>query len=392
MSRALFSRNADLAKLRDEGYFVQIRGGFLVMRDVPYVDSDGRVRTGELISTLTMSGDETRTPDTHVIYFSGGYPCQADGSPISQIANQTTAFDFGNGLIAQHAFSSKPEGGYIDYHHKMTTYATIVSGPAHVLRPESSPRSFRVPEDEEQSVFNYTETASDRVGIGALTARLAEERVAIIGVGGTGSYILDLIAKTPVREIRLFDGDEFLQHNAFRAPGAPTLELLREAPSKTDYFKELYGRMHRGIVSNTDFLTAANVDLLDGVTFAFLSMDAGEDKRHVVEKLEAIGAGFIDVGMGLELVDGSLGGILRVTTSTPMKREHVHMGRLSFSGGGANDVYASNIQVADLNMLNAALAVVKWKKLRGFYRDGEFEHHSTYTTDCGMLLNADLAA
>ena len=54
-------------------------------------------------------------------------------------------------------------------------------------------------------------------------------------------------------------------------------------------------------------------------------------------------------------------------------------------------MYASNIQVADLNMLNAALAVIKWKKLRGFYRDLEGEHHCTYTTDGNMLLNGDLA-
>ncbi len=40
-------------------------------------------------------------------------------------------------------------------------------------------------------------------------------------------------------------------------------------------------------------------------------------------------------------------------------------------------------------MLNAALAVMKWKKLRGFYRDLENEHHSTFTTDGNMLLNED---
>ena len=45
--------------------------------------------------------------------------------------------------------------------------------------------------------------------------------------------------------------------------------------------------------------------------------------------------------------------------------------------------------MADLNALNACLAVVKWKKLRGFYRDLEQEHHCTYTTDGGMLLNGD---
>jgi hypothetical protein len=109
----------------------------------------------------------------------------------------------------------------------------------------------------------------------------------------------------------------------------------------------------------------------------------------VVKKLESLSVSFVDVGMGLELVDGSLGGILRVTASTPEKRDHVHNGCVSFAGGGEKDIYASNIQVADLNALNAILAVIKWKKIRGFYRDLEKEHHTTYTTDGGMLLNSE---
>ncbi len=389
MSRELFSRNADLKRLRDEGYFVQVVGGLLVMRDVPYVDAKRQVLTGTLISSLTLAGDQTRRPDTHVIHFDGDYPCQADGSPIKEISNQTGDFDLGHGLKAKHKFSSKPENGYADYFHKMSTYAAILSGPAATLKPNVTPRTFRTPEPEEDTVFNYTETASDRVGIGALAERLTSEVVAIIGGGGTGSYILDLVAKTPVREIRLFDEDEFLQHNAFRAPGAASIEDLREAPKKVDYLKAIYSRMHRGIVAHDVALGASNLHLLDGVTFAFISMDAGEDKRLVVEKLEALGASFVDVGMGLELEDGSLGGILRVTASTPSKRDHAHQGRISFSGGGEDDLYASNIQVADLNALNAALAAIKWKKIRGFYRDLEREHHSTYTTDGNMLLNGD---
>jgi hypothetical protein len=213
--------------------------------------------------------------------------------------------------------------------------------------------------------------------------------VAILGTGGTGSYILDLVAKAPVREIRLFDDDDFLSHNAFRAPGAPSLEMLRDAPKKVQYLKGIYERMHRGIVAHPVKMSAETVGLLDGITFAFISMDAGEEKRAVVTKLEALGVPFIDVGMGLELSNGSLGGILRVTTSTPSKRDHIHAGRISFAGGGEQGLYASNIQVADLNALNACLAVVKWKKLREFYRDLENEHHSTYTTDGDMLLNGD---
>lgn len=389
MSRELFSRNPDLKLLRDEGYFVQQQGGHLVMRDVPYVDAHREVRMGTLISSLTLAGDQTQRPDTHVVHWDGDFPCHADGSRIQGISHQAAVIDLGHGLKATHSFSSKPDGGYTDYHHKMTSYANILAGPAAVLKPGVTPRTFREPEEEEDSVFNYAETASDRVGIGILTERLANERVAIIGVGGTGGYILDFVAKTPVCEIRLFDSDEFLTHNAFRAPGAPSLEELREVPKKVDYLKRIYSRMHRNIVTHDVELGADSLHLLDGITFAFLSLDAGDAKRLIIERLEAIGAAFVDVGMGLDLADGSLGGILRVTASTPEKRDHVPQ-RISFVGGGANDIYASNIQVADLNALNAVLAVVKWKKIRGFYRDLECEHHCTYTTDGNMLINGDL--
>lgn len=391
MSRALFSLNPDLARLRSEGYFMRIQGSLLVMLEVPYVDAQRQVRFGTLSSALDLAGDRTRKPETHVINWDGDFPCNADGTRLPGISHQDPNTDLGHGLRARFTFSSKPSDlGYPDYYAKMSTYATILSGPAAVLQPGISPRVLRGgDEEDEASVFNYLDTASSRVGIGALASKLEQEVVAIIGLGGTGSYILDFVAKTPVKQIRLYDGDDFLSHNAFRAPGAPSLEELRDAPKKVHYLKGIYERMHRGIEAHPVKMNTEALGLLDGITFAFLSMDAGEEKRAVVAKLEALGVPFIDVGMGLELSNGSLGGILRVTTSTPTKREHVHQGRISFSGGGGEDVYASNIQVADLNALNACLAVVKWKKLRGFYRDLEKEHHSTYTTDGGMLLNRD---
>lgn len=392
MSRALFSRNADLARLRDEGYFVQVVGGFLVMREVPYVDADRKVRRGTLISSLALAGDQTRQPDTHVMHFDGDYPCFADGSRIAAIAHATARFDLGHGLSAQHAFSSKPDGGYRDYHHKMTTYASILAGPAAVLDPAATPRPYRALDEEEDanSVFNYVETASDRAGIGALTARLAGHRVAIIGLGGSGSYVLDMLAKTPVAEIRIVDADEFLQHNAFRAPGAPSLEELREAPLKVHHFQAIYSRMHRGITAVPQAIGTDNLDLLDGIDFAFLSLDAGEAKAALIARLHERNVAFVDIGMGLELGESGLSGILRVTTSTPASREPIGAhARIPLAGGGAGDVYASNIQVADLNALNAVLAVIKWKKLCGFYCDLEREHHSTYTLDGNMLLNED---
>lgn len=389
----LFSLNADLRQLREEGYFVQIVGGLLVMREVPYVDAQKRVRTGTLVCPLELAGDQTIKPSTHVMHWEGDFPCRADGTPLREIQHQSQFFNLGHGITAQHAFSSRLEpDGYPNFYAKMSTYASILAGPAAVLQCGVSPRIFRAPDESETDlVFNYIDTASYRAGIGGLSEKLEGEIISVIGTGGTGSYIVDLVAKTPVREIRLFDADEFLQHNAFRAPGAPSLEELRDAPKKVDYLKGIYGRMHRGIVAQPVKLDHTNVELLNGTTFAFLCMDAGEDKRVVVQKLEALGVPFIDVGMGLELVNDSLGGILRVTASTPEKRDHIHGGRISFAGGGERDIYASNIQVADLNALNAVLAVIKWKKIRGFYRDLEWEHHCTYTTDGNLLLNGDQA-
>lgn len=390
MSRGPFDLSPDLKRLRDEGYFVQIRGGLLVMREVPYVDASRQVRMGMIISGLNMAGDIAKPPtDTHQVWFAGDFPCKADGSPIGAIEHSSGNFDLGHGLTAKYHLSSKPDGGYPDYYAKLTTYAGVIAGPAAVINPDATPRVFREPEDEGDGVFNYIDTASSRVGIGALAERLAGDTVSIIGLGGSGSYILDFVAKTPVREIRLFDADEFLQHNAFRAPGAPSLEELRRVPRKVEYLKGIYSKMHRHIVAHDAFIGAANLQLIDGTTFAFLSMDAGEPKRLIAERLEALGVAFIDVGMGLELADGALGGILRMTASTPANRDHARR-RISFAGGGPEDIYSTNIQVADLNALNAVLAVIKWKKLRGFYHDAERELHCSYTTDGNQLENGDV--
>ena len=101
---------------------------------------------------------------------------------------------------------------------------------------------------------------------------------------------------------------------------------------------------------------------------------------------------FIDVGMGVELTDDALGGIVRITTSTIEKREHVKEAAQSRSPMAMATMNTSrNIQIADLNALNAALAVIKWKKLFGFYRDLEDEHFTTYTIDGNQLINEDRA-
>lgn len=388
MSQQLISRSSDLRKLRDEGYDVEIRSGYLLIKDVPYVNVKKEVKRGILVSELTLAGDVTTTPSTHV-------PCLRE----SILATRRDLHSKRSGMgvasnwprISQYSFSSKPAGGrsYKDYYEKMTAYVAIFLSHAHAINPNVTAQTFPViPTEEDESVFKYIDTASSRAGINMANKKLGLAKVAIVGLGGTGSYVLDLVAKTPVKEIHLFDGDVLLSHNAFRSPSAASVEELRSKPKKVAYLKDMYSKMRRGIVDHGYYIDASNVDELQGMDFVFLCIDAGDAKKLIVENLDKFGIPFIDVGMGVELVEDSLRGILRITTSTAERRQHFRQ-RVSLADAEENADYDRNIQIADLNALNAALAVVKWKKLYGFYLDFEKEHNSTYTIDSNMLLSED---
>ena len=246
-----------------------------------------------------------------------------------------------------------------------------------------------VPDEEDGSVFNYIDTAATKAGIVAANARLEGGKIAIVGLGGTGGYVLDLVAKTPVAEIHLFDHDLFLNHNAFRCPGAASLEELSKKQQKVDYLAAVYSQMRKNIIPHDCFIDEATVNQLQGMSFVFVCIDKGTGKRLIVERLEEWGLPFIDVGMGIQLGDdNTLGGIVTVTTSTVKKRDHLR-GRVAFvDGEGANE-YSQNVQIADLNALNATLAVIKWKKLCGYYHDVNKEHWCAYTIRTNQLVSGD---
>jgi hypothetical protein len=395
VSHQLISRSPDLKRLRDEGYDIEIRSGYLLMKGVPYVNSKPEVLRGVIVSKLTLANDVTTAPDDHVAFFAGEYPCRADGTPIEQIRNSTGDVRIDEELTVNHTFSAKPKphDRYADYYDKMTTYAAILSGPARLIEPGVDAITHPViAEEEGQSVFHYMDTASSRAEISLVTKKLELSKVVIVGLGGTGSYVLDFVAKTPVKEIHLFDGDVFLQHNAFRSPGAPSGAQLEQKLVKVDYLGRIYSNMHRHIIGHPAYVDASNIDELRTADFVFLCLDRGSAKRLIVDKLTEFGVPFVDVGMGIFLRDDALGGIVRTTTSTPEKRDHViARKRIPFGDSGGNNEYDRNIQIADLNALNAAYAVIKWKKIFGFYVDLEREHHSLYTIDGNDITNEDQA-
>lgn len=362
------------------------------MSDVPYVPHGAGVARGVLVDKLQLGLDDTTSsPADHTMRWVGEPPCDRSGQPLPLFRESANSQQIDSELTTTHMFSAKPGTPDPDYYVKFTRYLRLVAAHAEAIDPTVTAATFPVIEsDDEDSVFFYTDTASSRAGITALNDKLRTHRIAIVGVGGTGSYILDYLARTEVEEIHLFDGDTVLLHNAYRSPGVPTGDQLHAKPLKVTYHHERYASFRRGIVPHPVYLTADNVDELNGMTFVFLSLDRGTTKRAIIERLEELGIPFIDVGMDIFQADGALDGILRVTTSTPLQRDHVReKHRIPLSDGVANDEYAQNIQVVELNALNAAAAVIKWKKLVGYYHDAEHEHHSMYTLESNHLLNED---
>lgn len=391
MSTTRLSRSPDLERLREEGYEVYIhRSGYLVVDHVPYVTAQRDVLRGRLVTALEMDGGTTLPPKDHVVLWSGEAPCDINGRalPLGGGASRTVLAE---DLIVDRTFSSKPDGGYPDYHAKMARYALAISGPAAVLEPGATAMTFDHVEerDDDDSPFEYVDSSATRSRITALMDNLRLSRVVIVGCGGTGSYILDLVAKTPVRLIDVYDADRFRQHNAFRSPGAAPKADLRGGPNKAEYFAAKYRAMHKNVVAHAYALDEENVDELAGADFVFIAIDRGKTKRLIIEKLDRLAIPFIDVGMGVSADDGALGGLLRVTSSLA-GRPMTERRRVSLADPDTNNDYRANVQIADLNALNAALAVIRWKKSLGFYRDLGNEHDAIYEIDLNEIINGDV--
>lgn len=391
MQQKLINLSPDLKKLRDEGYEIEVYGGHLIVHHIPYVNTNRQISYGKLVVQLSLNNNITIAPSTHVIHFMGDDPCHSDGTIISAIQHASLNQRLNDSVVMNLSFSNKPPNGYTDYYHQITTYANIISAPAQSLDKTATARTFKVIESsEDENVFNYYDTNSSRANIYNLTARLRNQRIAIIGLGGTGAYILDFVAKTPVAEICLFDGDVLLQHNAFRFPGAASIEDLNKQQTKVNYLANKYSRIHKVIIPCQEYITEANLEKLNGMSYVFVCVDDNVSKKVIIDHLLVRGITFFDSGLGVNLVDDSLIGTIRLTTGTQNKNDHIAE-RVSFGDDGSNE-YSTNIQIAELNAFNAVFAVMKWKKMSGVYQDLEQEHHTTYSINVSQLLNEETTA
>lgn len=391
MSQLLINHSPDLKRLRDEGYEIEVRSGYLLIHHIPYVTQNKEIHYGVLVSTLTLSSNETTTtPDNHVIHFIGDDPCEIDGSFITSIQNNNALTILTDQITINRTFSNRPQNGYPNYYEKVKRYVEIISAPAKYMDSSVTATTFEViPDSHQETIFQYIDTNSSRANIEMINAKLDKQKIGIIGLGGTGAYILDLVAKTPVKEIHLYDGDSFDQHNAFRSPGAASIDDLKLQQKKTEYYYKIYSNMHRSIHVHNYYITKDNLIELEHMDYVFICVDRNSARKAITDYLVDKTVPFSDVGLGVNIVDDKLTGAVRVTSANKKKNDHLPL-RI-FPEDSDNNEYGTNIQIAELNALNAIFAILKWKKFSGIYVDFENEHHSSYSIGVSKIFNEDVA-
>lgn len=370
MLQQLISLNSDLQKLQSEGFDLEIRDGQIYIHHVPFLNSKQEICAGTLAFTYSAQGNILAPPSDHTAHWIGSKPYTITGHEVPSLINKQV--NGWNGHAETYFLSLYRDGQsgrpYSDFYVKATFYFNTIAGHAFQKnRVEADKIRRMITATPEEDVFNYQDTNSARAGIIGLSNKMKGKNVAIIGIGGTGSYLLDLIAKTPVAEIHLFDDDIFSTHNAFRAPGAATMEDLKHGMSKVEYFSTIYSAMHRHIIPHTERIMEGNISQLFSMDMVFVCVDSVKVRNFISRHLAEQNIPFIDSGLGVEIrSDGNLAGQIRCTTFDGKYGDHLSK---SFGTEEIEDdgVYNTNIQVAELNNLAAILMVIRWKRQLGFY-------------------------
>lgn len=386
MSQKLLDHSTDLQKLVQNGYDLEIRGLLALVHHIPYVNQQADISYGTLVSPLSVSDNSTVTPESHVIYFIGEHPCDKNGKRLSYITHQDSEQNLGSGVIVNHSFSNKPASGYKDYYEKFEQYIKIISAPALSIDRTVTAQTYRAASEESDTVFQYHDTNSSRASITAISEKLSAQNIGIIGLGGSGSYVLDLVSKCPVQNIHLYDADHFYQHNAFRAPGAADISEINACPTKAEYFSEKYSHIHKNIHAHSIYINEENVSSLNGLSFVFICIDKGESKKIITQYLVENNIPFIDTGIGVTSVENFLLGQVRSTLVTVESLSGLSSIDMN-ADNDADDAYKTNIQIAELNCFNACLAIIQWKKYCGFYQDVRKYTTDVYSINDGVLTH-----
>ena len=242
-------------------------------------------------------------------------------------------------------------------------------------------------DDAWEQLFNYIYAisaggAADSVHIKKWRDKLADEIIGIVGVGGTGSYILDLVSKSGVTRILIWDGDSLEERNTRRGVGPAFLNCSNLGQNKAHLLASQYTSPACEIIHYPNDFANPDASIIRNLTFGFIAVDRDESRATVRQAMHEHKIPFIDVGMGVRIENGKLTGGCQAVLC-PQDPAEIQ-GLIPNGGLAFGEQAYRNIQVSEIHALNAALAVIKWKRFRGQYPD---QDHllSSYSIDWNRL-------
>jgi Domain of unknown function (DUF6791)/ThiF family len=382
----LASHNPFIQDLDDLGYHVDFVGGYLVIYGLPYLDQEGGLKYGDWASPVDLIGAVIDVPkNKHQAWWRGGRPYDENHRAL-RLGGGPDRVTITPDLITDCSFSFKlQEDGvnrdYRSFEEKVRTYSEAITAPALHKYPKATPlRGIAIKAAAQGTPLRFPDTMSARYHMNDLSLLLHGKKVAIIGLGGTGSYILDLIARTHLERITLFDDDIVHVHTIFRIPGFIPGAI---GEKKVDALAGHYREWHAGVEPMPERIIAENIDRLSEFDFVFVSVDEGPARLFIVDWLTMRGVPFVDCGMGLERSVVGLSGFLRITgTDRKAFDDNVHTARLPTENAKDGE-YRRRAQITELNALNAALAVIRFKQ--HFKLLDRLDEATSYIFDTGTL-------
>ena len=369
--RELANRNPFVKDLEEQGYLLDFVGGYFLIYGLPYLNGQGELAYGDWATPVDLSAEGVLgPPSNHQAWFRGGLPHDQNGRQL-RLGGREHKVRVAEGFETDNSFSYKllnPTGqmrSYNSFEEKVRTYLDTITGPALTKFPDVTPlRAIEVKAAEQGTPLRFPDTLSSRYHMNDVSRLLEGKRVAVVGLGGTGSYILDFIARTHLAEIAVFDDDKVHVHTIFRFPGFIPHAIGLQ---KVDALGRQYGHWHANITLVAERVTETNIERLRGFDFVFLAIDHGPSRIFIADWLSANGIPFVDCGMGLNRVPVGLNGVVRVTGVDRAAYEET--ARTVFLPGDDPNggEYRKQGQIAELNARNATLAVIRFKQHFAIY-------------------------
>ena len=354
------------------GWVIEVQQNRMSVGEVPYRKKNGKA--GKCRIWVETENDEVsmKAPANggganHAVTLSGveeGCAYQRTGEPVGNV--------LWTDKLSECVISIKlDEGEYVNGWHALVVYAGRVVGELGAEEQKQVDRIFKFPiageDDRDMQIWRD---------------RARGQGIGIVGLGGVGLWILDLMSKTDVREIKIWDGDEIEGRNLLRAPGWASQEAIGR--NKAEYFGEQYGRIRSGIsIRGENWHSDTTADTLAGLDFVFIAIDKTKTREVLCKTLEEKGIPFIDVGMGIERRNGRVRGSCQVFFSGKNPGRW-RQGIPTAEGVGEQEYYA--LQLADLGALNAALAVGEWRRHIEQYEEEKKDWLIRYRVENNDLL------